>query len=478
MRPALFLAATLALGTAASCAINPVTGQRELSLISESQEIQIGRDADQEISSSMGLYEDEALQRYVQDLGARMARDSERPNLPWTFRVIDDPVVNAFALPGGFVYVTRGILAHFSSEAELAGVLGHEIGHVTAKHGVNRVSQAQVAQLGLGIGSILAPDLGGAFEIAGLGFSLLFLRHGRDAERQADDLGLDYMTSEGYDPREMAATFEMLARASGARDGERLPGFLSTHPDPLDRRERILARIDAGEVDGSRVDRDSYLQRLSGMPFGENPREGFFRQGRFHHPDLRFRMDFPSDWRTLNQKQGVQAVSPEQDALLVLTLASESTAAQARDAFARQQGVTASGARGATVNGLNAARMEFQAALQDGGRLQGTAMFIEHGGLVYRILGYAPEARWAARSPRIMDAIGSFRDETDAAILAVQPRRIELVRLPESMTLEGFHQRYPSTVSMEEIGTINRVRAGQAISRGTLLKRVTGGQLP
>ena len=478
VRPALFLAATLAVGTAAACAINPVTGQRELALISEAQEIQIGRDADQDISQSMGLYEDAALQAYVQALGERMARESERPDLPWTFRVIDDPVVNAFALPGGFVYVTRGIMAHFSSEAELAGVLGHEIGHVTARHGVSQVSRAQLAQLGLGIGTILAPDLAGVADVAGAGLGLLFLRYGRDAERQADDLGLAYMTREGYDPREMAATFQMLARSSGAEDGDRLPGFLSTHPDPLDRRERILARIDAGEVSGERVDRESYLQRLSGMPFGENPREGFFQNGRFHHPELRFRMDFPSNWRTLNQRQAVQAVSPEQDALLVLALASEGTAPQARDAFARQEGVTTSGARGATVNGLTAARLEFQAAVQEGGQLQGAAVFIEHGGLVYRLLGYTPEARWAAQGPRILDALGSFRDETDPAILAAQPRRIELVRIPEAMTLEGFHQRYPSTVSVEEIGTINNVLPGQPISRGTLLKRVTGGQLP
>lgn len=475
---AAFLAATLAVGTAAGCAVNPVTGQRQLSLISESQEIQIGRDADQDISRSMGLYEDAELQRYVQELGARMARDSERPALPWTFRVIDDPVVNAFALPGGFVYVTRGILAHFSSEAELAGVLGHEIGHVTAKHGVNRVSQAQVAQLGLGIGSILAPDLGGAFEAASVGLSLLFLRHGRDAERQADDLGLDYMTSEGYDPREMAATFEMLARASGAEDGERLPGFLSTHPDPLERRDRIIGQIEAGAVSGTRVERDAYLQRLSGMPFGENPREGFFRGSRFHHPDLQFRMDFPQGWRTLNQKEGVQAVSAEQDAVLVLTLATEPSAAQARDAFARQQGIATANARNEQVNGLPAARLDFQAQTQDGGTLQGTAAFIEHGGRVYRLLGYAPQARWSARGGAVNSAIGSFGRETDSAILAAQPARIELVRTPEAMTLETFHQRYPSTISIEELGNINRVRPGQPISQGTLMKRVTGGQRP
>jgi predicted Zn-dependent protease len=468
----------LPLLSAGGCATNPVTGQRELSFFSERQEIQLGQDADQDIVQSMGLYEDEALQRYVQEVGARMARASERPDLPWTFRVLDDPVVNAFALPGGYIYLTRGILAHFSSEAEMAGVLGHEIGHVTARHGINQVTRAQLTQLGIGLGSVLAPDLAGALEVAGVGAGLLLLRYGRDAERQADDLGLRYMTREGYDPREMAATFEMLARASGAEDGARLPGFLSTHPEPLERRERILARVEAGEVSGQRVEREAYLERLRGMPFGENPREGFFRNGRFHHPDLAFRMDFPQGWRTVNQRNGVQAASPDQDAVLVLTLASEPSAAQARDAFARQQGITASGARSETVNGLAGARVDFSAPLQQGGQIRGTALFLEHGGRVYRLLGYAMEARFQARGPALRDALASFRPETDAAILAVQPARIELVRVPDAMTLETFHQRFPSSISMDQVGVINRVRPGQPISAGTLLKRVVGGELP
>lgn len=460
------------------CAVNPVTGQRQLSLFSERQEIQLGQDADRDIVQSMGLYEDEALQRYVHELGVRMARQSERPELPWTFRVLDDPVVNAFALPGGYIYVTRGILAHFSSEAELAGVLGHEIGHVTARHGVSQVTRAQFAQLGLGLGAILAPDLAGALDLAGAGAGLLLLRYGRDAERQADDLGLQYMTREGYDPREMAATFEMLARASGAEDGDRLPGFLSTHPNPLERRERILNRVEAGEVAGDRVEREAYLERLRGMTFGPNPREGFFRNARFHHPDLAFRMDFPQGWRTVNQRNGVQAVSPDQDAVLLLTLASEATAVQARDVFARQQGITASNARTEAVNGLPGARVDFQAPTEGGGQLRGTALFLEHGGRVYRLLGYATDARFQARAPALRDALNSFRPETDQAILRVEPARIELVRVPEAMTLETFHQRFPSTIPMDQVGVINRVRAGQPIASGTLMKRVVGGDLP
>src|SRR5262245_33031923 len=168
-----------------SCAVNPVTGQRELSLVSEGQEIQMGREADGQISQSLGLYPDSAWQRYVASVGARMTSASERPALPWTIRVLNDPIINAFALPGGYVYVTRGILAYLTSEAELAGVLGHEIGHVTARHGAQQATRAQIAQVGLGVGAILAPpELRGVAQAAGAGVSLLFLRYGRDAERQ------------------------------------------------------------------------------------------------------------------------------------------------------------------------------------------------------------------------------------------------------------------------------------------------------
>ena len=174
---------------AAACAINPATGKRQLVLISESREIEIGRENDQAIVAEMGLYDDDAMQVYIQELGHKLASRSERPELDWTFRVVDDAVVNAFALPGGYIYITRGILAHMNSEAELVSVVGHEIGHVTARHSVSQMSKAQLANLGLTAGAILAPEETARFgDLAQTGLGLVFLKYGRDDERQADDL--------------------------------------------------------------------------------------------------------------------------------------------------------------------------------------------------------------------------------------------------------------------------------------------------
>ncbi len=465
----LFLA-TVAQG----CAINPVTVQREFVLISEGQEIQMGREADPEIVGSLGLVEDSAWQEYVQSLGEVMATQSERPNLPWTFRVVDDPVVNAFALPGGFIYVTRGILGHFSSEAELAGVLGHEIGHVTARHSVNQLSRAQLAQVGLGVGTILAPDLAPFAQAAEAGLGLLLLSYGRDAERQADQLGLRYMTREGYDPREMAATFEMLADASGASEDGRVPAFLSTHPNPLDRRDEILQRIEVGEVSGDLVARDEYLARLEGMPFGVDPRQGFFEGNAFYHPELAFQLLFPDGWQTQNGREAVQGINSEQDAAILLTLADFDSPQSAQDDFLSGSEITGSNRSRETVNGLPSASADFSASTQDG-TFVGTVLFVEHGGRVFHLLGYASETQWDARSSPIRNAIRSFRPVTDPAVLNAQADQIELVRLTAEMTVADFNSRYPSSVPLETIATINHLELGDLIPVGTLVKRVVEG---
>jgi predicted Zn-dependent protease len=312
-----------ALLVVAACSTNPATGKRQLAMISEEQEIAMGREADQQIQQQLGLYPDQELQSYVNGLGQKLAAQSERPNLPWTFRVVDDPVVNAFALPGGFIYVTRGLLSHLTSEAELVSVLGHEIGHVTGRHSVEQMSKAQLAQVGLLAGMILQPELAQTYgDLASTGLQLMFLKYGRDDEREADSLGLRYLNQQAYDPREMSEVFRTLARVSSQQQQGRIPNWLSTHPTPEDRIQRINAQVAeiGGDFSNRTIARERYLKTIDGVVFGTNPREGYFRGNTFIHPELGFQVTFPQGWQAVNQKQAVGALSPNQDAQVVLTL--------------------------------------------------------------------------------------------------------------------------------------------------------------
>src|SRR5205809_1268054 len=433
---------------AGGCAVNPATGSRQLMLISESQEIAMGRDYDNQVAASIGLYPDSGLQRYLQQFGARLAATSERPNLPWSFRVVDDPVVNAFALPGGYIYVTRGILAHLNSEAELAGVVGHEIGHVTARHSVSQLSKQQLAQIGLAVGTIASPDFERFAGLASAGLGILFLKYSRDAERQADDLGLRYMRRANYDPREMPHVFEMLTRVSQAQGGGRVPEWLATHPNPENRRGRIEQEIAALPQDfsGAAVNRDTYLRRLDGLVFGNNPRDGYFKENQFFHPELRFRMTFPQGWTTSNAKQSVVAMSPEKDAAVELAVAKQQTADAAAQVFLSQRGFTSGYPVRTSVGGLSAVSAAF-AAVTENGTLRGTALFVEHGGAVYRLVGYAAEARWPAVQTVAERALQSFARLTDPAALAVQPQRLDIVKLEQRTTIEELARKRPSAVS-------------------------------
>lgn len=464
---------------AAGCAVNPATGQRELMLVTEGQEIGLGREADPDIVGAYGLYPDSALQVYVRGLGERLAAMSERPNLPWTFRVLDDPAVNAFALPGGFNYVTRGILAYFNSEAELVAVMGHELGHVTARHGARQMTQQQIAQVGLVAGMILVPKFQDFAGLAQAGLGLMFLKFSRGDETQADELGLRYLYRAGYDPREMPKVFAMLDRVSQAAGGDRLPQWLSTHPNPENRQQHIgelIARLPQ-DFSGRLVRRDEYLRRLDGMTFGPNPREGFFRGPLFLHPDLRFQIRFPDGWKTSNQKRSVLAQSPQQDGLMQLTAVDDGSPEVALGAFLGQQGITGGAIASHSVNGLPAASASFQATTQQA-VLAGQVTAIRHGGAVYRLLAYAAEARWPAYQGPARASIQSFDRLADRAALAVQPLKIAIVRADRAMTLEQFHQRYPSQVDVAALARLNQVEPGAQLALGHLVKRVVGGPLP
>jgi len=470
----------LSLAAMLACAINPVTHRTELSLVSESQEVAMGREADKEIVATMGLYDDRRAQEYVAALGRKLAAKSERPNLPWTFRVVDDPVVNAFAIPGGFVYVTRGLMTHLTSEAELAAVMGHEIGHVTAKHSVSQMSRAQLAQIGLGVGSILDPRIGQAAGALSQGLGLLFLKFGRDDERQADDIGLRYLVNAGYDPRPMADVFDMLQRVSAAQGSGRVPNWMSTHPAPEDRRAWAAAKIQGLNRDfGNAINgREPYLAVIDGMTYGEDPRNGYFRGDTFVHPALRFRIDFPAGWAKANRADSVGATNPDNNATIRLMSAPETSPDAAADAFfSKAQGVQASPSVRDDANGLHAVSRQFSAPTAQT-PVSGIARFVGLDGKVYSILGYGTETGWRTHRSPIGRSLESFQRLTDPKILAVQPWRIELVTLDQPLTPQEFVSRYPGPATPSQVALVNRLGASGRVPAGPGAKRIVGEKLP
>ena len=457
-----------------TCATNPVTGKKELSFVSESQEISMGREYAGQVSQEMGVYADSSVQSYVSGLGRELAAGTERPRLPWTFTVMDDPQVNAFALPGGYVFITRGIMTHMNSEAELATVVGHEIGHVTARHSVQQMTRQQLAQIGLMAGAIASEKIAQNLGAISQGLGVLFLKYSRDDESQADGLGFRYALNDGYDVRHMVDMFQVLQRVT-ASAGQRIPEWQSTHPDPGNRIEATEARLARVTVplDGKKVRREEFLKQIDGMVFGDNPRQGFFKGTSFLHPDLAFQLDFPAGWKTANQPQAVLGVSDKQDAQAQLALAGQTAPAEALRQFLGQQGVTAGRTDQSPINGNSAARGTFTAQTQDGTQLAGEVAFLSYGGATYQLLGITTGAGWRAYAGVFDQFIGSFRRLTDPAALNVRPNRVSVVKVPRAMTLADFNRQYPSVIEIDKLALINGLADGDAkLAQGDLVKRV------
>ncbi|MEM6395247.1 MAG: M48 family metalloprotease [Bacteroidota bacterium] len=479
------LALLLALTSLSDCSRNPVTGKREFSLISEAQEIQMGQQYDPAVVAEFGLYQDQALQQFIESRGMAMAKASERPNLPWSFKVVDSDVVNAFAVPGGFIYFTRGIMAHFNNEAEFAGVLGHEIGHVTARHTVQQQSRQTLMQLGVVGGMILSPELATQGESLMQGLQLLFLKFGRDAESQSDRLGVRYSTAQGYDAREMAGFFETLDRLSGGSEN-RIPTFLSTHPDPGQREVTVRAlAIEAqqnakasGNSRGDfKINRDSYLRMIEGLIYGKDPRQGYVENGVFYHPELRFQYQVPNGWTTINSPQMVQKVSPNQDAIMRLMLSQGSNPEQAAQQFVQQNELRVVTSRNATTNGLNSFQLIAEADQidQQTGRVAQTivveANFISYGGNVYMLMGMTLKQTFNRYQQTFEQSMNSFRELTDSRFLNRQPERLRIATNNDTQTIQAALTAQGIPLNrLEEFSVLNGMPLNTQIERGMLFK--------
>jgi len=313
----------------AGCAQNPVTGQQDFVMMTEAQEVAIGRRDDALVRKQYHVYPDKALQDYINRVGQRLAKDSDRPNLQYHFTVLDSPEVNAFALPGGYVYITRGILAYLNSEAELAAVLGHEIGHVAARHGVRQQSAAEAANLGLSIASIFVPELNtnAGYNLSNLLGGALLSGYGREHELEADRLGAKYMARADYDPQAMIKVLSLLKEqeefdAVVAKQEGRQPnhyhGLFASHPDNDTRLKQVVGEADHLVVNRPYKGHNAYLEQIVGLVFNDSDGEGVIRNNKFMHAKLGMALTFPRGWHVQNRPDQLLAISPQGEAAIQL----------------------------------------------------------------------------------------------------------------------------------------------------------------
>ena len=465
-----------------ACVKNPVTGKRQLALMSESQEIDIGQASHPEVLSQFGVVENSELQEYCTRIGNDLARASHRPNLPWHFTIVDFPVVNAFAVPGGFIYLTRGLIGHMNNEAEMAGVLGHEIGHVTARHSVTQISQGQLINLGLGLGSIFSSRFRQVGGLAQMGLEVLTLKYSRDHENQSDQLGLQYMAKCGYDPDQMSRFFQVFV---GMREesGQSIPNWLSSHPSPPDRIKKTSAEAARIKLESSRrdyrINANEFLSRLDNLIYGENPREGFVDKDRFVHPDLRFQVDIPAAWKVENTKSYVVFAEPEGGALVELTMIPPEQGKSPMDVaqnIAQKEGTQLLSGGAERING-NQAFLGLYRVQSNSGSIGVTAAFISFGGRIYQAAGLAPESTFSRYSRSLNAVVRSFRELTDPKLLSVQPDRIKLVRAREGESLRSLAKPLDQTrLRLEDLERINRINPDQTLSAGTWVKVIQPGK--
>lgn len=461
-----------------SCATNPVTGKKQVVLMSEAQEIAMGKEADPQIIAQFGLYEDKGLQEFITQKGKQMAAISHRPNLDYQFRIVDSDVLNAFAVPGGYVYFTRGIMAHFNNEAEFAGVLGHEIGHIAARHSVEQQRNQILGQIGLIAGVVLAPDLAQFAETASQGLGLLLLKFSRDAERESDRLGVEYSSKIGYDASQMAGFFQTLERKSG-EGGQELPGFLSTHPNPGDRFVTVGKLATEWKqklnLSNAQVNRNTYLKRIEGLIYGEDPKQGYLENSVFYHPELKFQFTIPAGWNYQNTPQQVQMAPKDGKAMMMMTLAKGNSLQEAASGFLQQNNLQLLDSKDVNVNGLRAMAMLADVKPQQGQQqqqqLRTVSYFIQYGQLIYLLLGVSGTPDFNNYLPYFSTAQQSFRELTDPAKLNKKPERVQLKTVSGSSTLEqAFRQHRVDTKRLEEFAILNGMKLTDRVDQGTLIK--------
>jgi predicted Zn-dependent protease len=459
---------------AVSCAINPVTHKRELMLLSPADELAMGQQTDPQILQTFGRYEDAELARYVTALGKKLGALSHQPELDYSVKVLDSAVVNAFAVPGGYVYLTRGILAYINDEAELAGVVAHEIGHIASRHSAQQYSRAQIAQLGLGLGGMISETFRKYAGLAQFGVGMLFMSFSRDMERQADALGVEYSSKAGYDANHMANLFVSLERLNPGEAQSGLPGWFSTHPNPPDRIAAIKrdtlewrSKIQQNQF---AVNRNQYLKQLDRIVFGEDPRQGYVESNIFFHPQLRFQFPVPAGWKVNNTASQVQMFNQEQNAIILFSIAPEKSPSAAADAFVNESKAAVIKRERTKVNGMEAHRIISDVTTEQG-IIRVMSYFIQKNQTVYVFLGYAEQARFDGYFSVFDQTMSRFKKLTDSNKINVKPDRLALKRTATQESLRQVLRKFGEPEDQwEALAILNGMKLDDIVPNNTIIK--------
>jgi predicted Zn-dependent protease len=487
------MALLCACGTAV---VNPVSGQTEMSAMSEEQEVAEGAKAHQQVLKEYSVYDNQGVQDYVNALGQRLAAQSHRAKLQWHFTVLDSPEINAFALPGGYVYVTRGIMAYMESEADLAGVMGHEIGHVTARHGAQRATSQQHAGLGVFAASILgavleSQGLGGAGQLANQVSQTVaagyIASYGREQELQADGLGAEYLARNHYDPQNMVDVITVLknqerfAADQAKADGKPAPtggGWLASHPSNDQRLAQIKERAAQFGKSTQYVDdgHERYLKLVQGLAFGESADQGLVRGRNFYHGALGIALTAPAGWRMQNSAEQLALLNPAGDAALILKAvppsAGKSHAEVIKNGFKPTQGNTES----TTINGLQATRFS-GARLDAQGKSQSLEFTLVNGpdSKLYVLQQAAKDAATLqANRAGLREAEGSFRPMNAQDRAGAKPWAIKLQPFPKGGFAE-LAKRSPLPNAESQLRLVNGFYGGGEPKAGQMVKVVEPG---
>jgi predicted Zn-dependent protease len=465
-----------------SCAINPVTGKKQLMFMSEAQEIKLGSQYDPQVIATFGEYKNEDLSALIQDKGKEMGLISHRPKLEYHFRILDSPVINAFAVPGGYIYLTRGIMAQFNNEAEMLGVLGHEMGHITARHSASQQTKQTLGQLLFMGGMIASEEFRKYGEYAMQGMQLLFLSFSRENEREADRLGVEYASKIGYDASKMADFYQVLIKMNMASKHAGVPTFMSTHPDPGDRYNAVIQDAkkwqDSLDIDQWKVNKNSYLSMIDGMVYGEDPRQGYVEDQSFYHPELRFKFPVPVAWMLDNSPMQVRMYTPDGKAIMVFTLAQGKTMDEAGQTTIEQLKLNVMESGKTTVNGMPAiAALSYQATQNQSTGQQDTinvlSYFIDDGGRYYAFHGVTARADFKTYTRIFKPTMESFNKLTDPSKLNRQPQKIRIKKVQRTGTLtDAFRSFGIPQQQMEKTAFLNNMELTERVHAGTMIKIV------